>query len=309
MRQTITCSPPASFIRLGLNSFTIATRVREIIVLLRLQRRAASGDDDAIKNGVIVDPGGWVAYTLIPIVILSPASTKTFLGRSPSRRRDDVMPEKPRSRPDAEEARAQAIWNSSEHRELQVTRRETCSSSGHAAPPPSSAAWIKLLRRGQGEIAVEASILSSADYRLAHPTMSSYLAGLNHDVLGQPANPIDSKINSPCDAQGHRGRTSAPGPVDPHVARRRDDPRPAKRNHVSRPPAHSPGGTLRRGRAQAREDRANPDRRAHPGLPNLLRLRELRATRRRQALSNKSSCAVRSPQARPLNPLKYGAIS
>jgi hypothetical protein len=99
---------------------------------------------------------------------------------------------------------ARAIWDSDEHRRLQVDRW-SMQFLGHAADPGRQAKWVRLLRRGQDELAVEQAILTSPDYRRAHPTTASFVAGLNHDVLGQAGNPIDPSQGS---LRRHRGRVS-----------------------------------------------------------------------------------------------------
>ena len=175
------------------HEFTHDSSTGQEIIVLHL-RDGGLGDDDHAANNMVIDPGAPAAYT-------DPARNyianlyESVVGRSPS----GAEMAKWVKKLDQGESRikvAQSVWNSVEHRQMQVEQWET-QYLGHSATAAEQARWIKLLRRGQGEIAVEASILSSADYRLAHPNMASYVAGLSHDLLGQAGDPVDPKSGRP----------------------------------------------------------------------------------------------------------------
>jgi hypothetical protein len=148
-----------------------------------------------MENGVITDPGAPVAYQDTAKNYVA-SVYEELLGRSPSDAEMAAAVKKlGRGEPSLKFVRA--IWISSEHRQFQVEQWAT-QYLGHAAPLAEEKRWIKLLRRGQGEIGVEESILTSADYRLSHATLASYVAGLDHDVLGQSgalSNPLS--LHSP----------------------------------------------------------------------------------------------------------------
>jgi hypothetical protein len=97
---------------------------------------------------------------------------------------------------------AQAIWTSDEHRRVQVDQW-SMQFLGNAPDARQQARWVNLLRRGRGEVAVEQAILTSPEYHGTHSTMASFLAGLNHDVLGQAGDPIN-----PAQGRSRRQRTS-----------------------------------------------------------------------------------------------------
>jgi hypothetical protein len=159
---------------------------QQVIVLHLID--GAVGDEDLTPNGVIIDPGAPAAFT-DPARNFVAALYEDVLGRGPS----DAEMAQWVSRLDKGDSRirlAQAVWNSTEHRRLQVEAWST-RFLGHLPGTRQEAQWVNLLRRGRGEIAVEASILTSPDYRHAHPTTASFVAGLAHDVLGQAVDPID----------------------------------------------------------------------------------------------------------------------
>jgi hypothetical protein len=134
-----------------------------------------------------MDPGAPAAFT-DPARNFIAALYEDALGREPSDREAlhwTHQLDQGRSRLKV----AQAVWDSTEHRRLQV-EAWSMRFLGHSPAASQATKWVNLLRRGRGEIAVEASILTSPDYRRAHPTMPSFVAGLTHDVLGQAADPV-----------------------------------------------------------------------------------------------------------------------
>jgi hypothetical protein len=135
---------------------------------------------------VIVDPGAPAVYTDRARNFVA-SVYQDVLGRFPSAaelesRAQELSRGAPRLRV------ARAIWTSDEHRRLQVDRW-SAQFLGHAADRREEARWVTLLRRKRGELAVEQAILTSPEYRRAHPMTASFIAGLNHEVLGQASNP------------------------------------------------------------------------------------------------------------------------
>jgi hypothetical protein len=173
---------------------------QQIIVLHFIDGRA--GDDDLTANGTIVDPGGPGFFT-DPARDFVASLYEDVLGRFPS---DAEMAQwvGKLDRGESHLKVARAIWDSDEHRRLQVDQWSR-QFLGHAAEARQQAKWVKLLRRGRGELAVEQAILTSPDYRRAHPTTASFLAGLNHDVVGQAGDPVDPSHGR---LRRHRGRVS-----------------------------------------------------------------------------------------------------
>jgi uncharacterized delta-60 repeat protein len=174
--------------------FTSDPNTGQQVILVHL-RDGGLGDDDLFANGFIIDPGG-LAILKDPTRNFVVSVYEDVLGRGPSDSEMSSWVQKL----DRGESRlnvARSIWNSVEHRRLQV---ETWSMHflGHAADARQQARWVNLLRRGRGEIAVEQAILLSPDYRRAHPTIASFVAGLYSDVLGRPGNPINPSTG------GHR---------------------------------------------------------------------------------------------------------
>jgi uncharacterized repeat protein (TIGR01451 family) len=83
---------------------------------------------------------------------------------------------------------AQGVWDSAEHRGLEVD--EFYRTLLHrVADPGGRAFWVADLLAGASESDVEAGFLSSAEYRVAHPTDAAFVAGLYQDVLGRAGEP------------------------------------------------------------------------------------------------------------------------
>jgi hypothetical protein len=80
------------------------------------------------------------------------------------------------------------IWNSREHRGLQVDRLVATYLHG-AADARARAHWVRVLMSGVSETEMAFRLLTSAAYQRAHPTTRSYLVGLYADVLGRAPNP------------------------------------------------------------------------------------------------------------------------
>src|SRR5262249_43344211 len=146
------------------------------------------GDDDLFANGLIIDPGG-LAILKDPARNFVASLYEDVLGRGPS---DSEMTHwvQKLDRGESRLKVVKSIWNSDAHRCLQV-EEWSIQFLGPPADARQQAHWVSLLRRGRGELAAEQAILTSPDYRRAHPTMASFIAGLNHDVLGRAGDPIN----------------------------------------------------------------------------------------------------------------------
>jgi uncharacterized delta-60 repeat protein len=148
----------------------------------------ALGDNDLTANGAITDPGG-PGFFMDPRRNLVASLYEDVLDRGPTEAEMTHWLD----RLDRGESRlklAQALWESAEHRRLQVEQWST-QFLGSATDARRQTRWVNLLRRGRGEIAVEQAMLLSSEYRREHPRIASFVAGLNHDVLGQAGGPID----------------------------------------------------------------------------------------------------------------------
>jgi uncharacterized delta-60 repeat protein len=176
--------------------FTSDPNTGQQVIRLHL-RDGGLGDDDLFANGLIIDPGG-LAISRDPARNSVATLNEDVLRRGPS---DSEMTHwvQKLDRGESRLKVVKSIWNSDEHRRLQV-EEWSIQFLGHAADARQQARWVSLLRRGRGEIAVEQAVLTSADYRRAHPTMASFIAGLNQDVLGQQGDPINPSTG------GHRRR-------------------------------------------------------------------------------------------------------
>jgi hypothetical protein len=81
---------------------------------------------------------------------------------------------------------AQAIWDSPEHRGLEVDRYYALYL--HRAPDPAGrATFINAFASGASELDVQQAILRSPEYQAAHPTDASFINGLYVDILGRTA--------------------------------------------------------------------------------------------------------------------------
>jgi uncharacterized delta-60 repeat protein len=172
------------------------------IITLHLIKGALGDSSDMSGAAEIDDPGGPGYYT-DPARNFVAGLYEDVLGRGPS---DAEMARwvKALDRGESRRKVARAVWDSAEHRRLQVDAWSSRFLS-HAADPRQQARWITLLRRGRGEIAVEQAILTSPDYRRAHPTLASFLAGLDQDVLGLAGDPVEPSRGR---LGGHRERAS-----------------------------------------------------------------------------------------------------
>jgi uncharacterized delta-60 repeat protein len=174
--------------------FTSDPNTGQQVIRLHL-RDGGLGDDDLFANGLIHDPGG-LAISRDPTRNFVASLYEDVLGRGPS---DSEMTHwvQKLDRGESRLKAAQSIWNSGEHRRSQV-EEWSIQFLGHPADARQQTRWVSLLRRGRGEIAVEQAILTSPDYRGAHPTMASFIAGLSRDVLGQAGDHINPSTG------GHR---------------------------------------------------------------------------------------------------------
>jgi RHS repeat-associated protein len=79
---------------------------------------------------------------------------------------------------------AQGIWESAEHRGLQVD--QFYATFLHRTPDPGGRAfWVSELLRGVGETAVAVRFLTSEEYTRAHPDTGSFIDEVYADVLGR----------------------------------------------------------------------------------------------------------------------------
>src|SRR5262249_55019242 len=76
------------------------------------------------------------------------------------------------------------IWNSAEHRGLEVDQFYA-TYLHRAADASGRASWVSALQRGVSETDVAAGFLTSGEYRQAHVSTRAYLVGLYADVLGR----------------------------------------------------------------------------------------------------------------------------
>ncbi len=156
------------------------------IITLHLQD-GGWGDDDGVANAQIVDPGILAVYAN-PAQNYVASVYEDVLGRAPSAA-ESAYWVKQVDRGALRVKLADSVWNSAEHRRMQVAQWSS-DLLGHPAGPLATARWVKLLRRGKGETAVELRILTSPAYHRSHPTLASFVAGIKHDVLGYPTNPV-----------------------------------------------------------------------------------------------------------------------
>jgi hypothetical protein len=144
--------------------------------------------DDNRSAGIIGDPGGFAVFSN-PSRNFVASLYEDVLGHFPT---DAEMSRWVRKLDRGVSRRqvAQAVWNSDEHRRLQV-KDWSMEFLGQAASSSQVRRWVNLLSRDRGEIAVEQAILTSPQYRRSHATTAAFLAGLNHDVLDLAGNPVD----------------------------------------------------------------------------------------------------------------------
>jgi hypothetical protein len=83
---------------------------------------------------------------------------------------------------------AQGIWESREHRGLQVDEYYT-SYLHRTSDTAGRAFWVSTLLGGVSEEAVQRGFLTSDEYRWAHPSTTAYLTELYADVLGRKLDP------------------------------------------------------------------------------------------------------------------------
>jgi hypothetical protein len=91
---------------------------------------------------------------------------------------------------------ATGIWDSAEHRGLEVDRLYT-TFLHRAADPDGRAVWANALASGMSEAAVALAFLTSPEYQQAHPDPDSFVRGLYGDVLGRAADQagLDDWVN------------------------------------------------------------------------------------------------------------------
>jgi Domain of unknown function (DUF4214) len=81
---------------------------------------------------------------------------------------------------------AQAVWQSPEHRGLEIDGYYH-SLLHRAADPAGRAFWVEAFLAGASETDVQRSFLASTEYTAEHPDAASYLHALYADVLGREA--------------------------------------------------------------------------------------------------------------------------
>jgi hypothetical protein len=81
-------------------------------------------------------------------------------------------------------AMAQTIWQSPEHRGIQVDDYYQ-QYLDRAADPDGRAFFVSQLVAGVSETLIQAQILISPEYTQTHPTFDSYLIGLYQDIFGR----------------------------------------------------------------------------------------------------------------------------
>jgi hypothetical protein len=79
---------------------------------------------------------------------------------------------------------ARRIWESAEHRGLQVDRYYAIYLH-RSADPFGRAAWIRAFQGGASEIDVQRAIVTSGEYQVAHGSNAGFLTGLYVDILGR----------------------------------------------------------------------------------------------------------------------------
>jgi hypothetical protein len=99
---------------------------------------------------------------------------------------------------------AEGLWDSPEHRGLQVDRFYA-TYLHRAADPSGRTFWVSALLDGVSEEQVAAAFLTSAEYQHAHPDLNDYLSGLYADALGR-APDADGLASWQAAAQGGLGR-------------------------------------------------------------------------------------------------------
>ena len=83
---------------------------------------------------------------------------------------------------------AQGVWNSPEHRGLEVDHFYL-DLLHRPADAAGRAGWVSALLAGASEADVQTGILSSPEYYAAHPDNAAFVEGLYHDLLGRDADP------------------------------------------------------------------------------------------------------------------------
>jgi hypothetical protein len=148
------------------------------------------GDEDGLANGAILDPAAIVIrHFTSPAQAFVTALYELVLQREPST--DELS--RGMQRLAAGGSRlglARAVWELPEHRGLEVNR--IYGTYLDRVPDAAGAAfWVRALGRGVGETRVAQALLTSSEYRRSHPTLRSFVSGLEADVLGRTAGPSD----------------------------------------------------------------------------------------------------------------------
>jgi hypothetical protein len=145
------------------------------------------GDEDGLANGVIQDPGAIVFRTFAsPAAAFVISLHELVLQREPSPE-ELALGERRLAAGVSRLRLARKVWESPEHRGMEVERLYR-TDLHRAAEPASRAYWVRMLERGVGETAVARQFLTSREYRHAHPSLRSFVGGVEADVLGRPPN-------------------------------------------------------------------------------------------------------------------------
>jgi hypothetical protein len=146
------------------------------------------GDDDLEQNGMIVDAGGPAFrrhfaspaagfVTVLYDLVLEREPTTQELQHGTQQLAAGI----------SRLLLAREVWNSAEHRGMEVDRMYQ-TYLHRAAEPAGRAFWVRVLQSGLGETAVARRFLTSREYHRAHLTLRAFVDGLEADVLGGPPN-------------------------------------------------------------------------------------------------------------------------
>jgi lysophospholipase L1-like esterase len=78
----------------------------------------------------------------------------------------------------------QSLWQSAEHRALQVSQYYS-TYLHRTASAAEQAAWVNVFLAGASEAQVQVAFLASPEYQASHAGVSAFVAGLYNDVLGR----------------------------------------------------------------------------------------------------------------------------
>jgi hypothetical protein len=110
----------------------------------------------------------------------------------------------------APETVVQSLWQSAEHRTLEIDSYYA-TYLHRPADPAGLAYWLEVFQQGATELTVQKDFLNSTEYLQAHTTPASYLAGVYQDVLGHaPTADVENSWGPRVEnAEGRRGLVQA----------------------------------------------------------------------------------------------------